>query len=211
VNGTAYTLSPFVASGTFTTTSLTFQGVFSKIAFWNNPLTPSAVAAVTAISNTEVSYLADSYSANFTITGGDVLALGEVRNTSTRDFVRIQGLTSTAQPRITTANTSTLAVVDLSNNGLLKLSPTSSGNYSFASGLTLSGVSLQINSTNALSIGTSPFSGSTATVPLLLSNLRPQANWRITEPMTSGTIASPSLAIPFEADDFVLFMKAGQS
>jgi hypothetical protein len=211
VNGTAYTLSPFVASGTFTTTSLTFQGVFSRIAFWNNPLTPSAVAAVTAISNTEVSYLADSYSTNFTITGGDVLALGEVRNTSTRDFVHIQGLTSTAQPRITAANTSTLAVVDLSNNGLLKLSPTSNGNYSFASGLTLSGVSLQINSTNALSIGTSPFSGSTATVPLLLSNLRPQANWRITEPMTSGTIASPSLAIPFEADDFVLFMKAGQS
>jgi hypothetical protein len=29
--------------------------------------------------------------------------------------------------------------------------------------------------------------------------------------MTSGTIASPLLAIPFEADDFVLFMKAGQS
>ena len=211
VNGTAYVLSPFVASGIFTTTSLEFQGVFSRVAFWNNPLTPSAVAAVTAISNTEVSYLADSYSTNFTITGGDVLALGEVRNTSTRDFVRIQGLTSTAQPRITAANTSTLAVVDLSNNGLLKLSPTSSGNYSFASGLTLSGVSLRINGTNALSIGTSPFSGSTATVPLLLSNLRPQANWRITEPMTSGTIDSPSLAIPFEADDFVLFMKAGQS
>ena len=211
VNGTAYTLSPFVPSGTFTTTSLAFQGVFSRIAFWKNPLTPSAVAAVTATSNTEVSYLADSYSTNFTITGGDVLALGEVRNTSTRDFVHIQGLTSTAQPRLTAANTSTLAVVNLSNNGLLKLSPTSSGNYSFASGLTLSGVSLRINGTNALSIGTSPFSGSTATVPMLLSNLRPQANWRITEPMTSGTIASPSLAIPFEADDFVLFMKAGQS
>ena len=211
VNGTAYTLSPFAANETFTTTSLTFQGVFSRIAFWKNPLTPSAVAAVTAISNTAVSYLADSYSTNFTITGGDVLALEGVRNTSTRDFVRIQGLTSTAQPRLTAANTSTLAVVDLSNNGLLKLSPTSSGNYSFASGLTLSGVSLRINGTNARSIATSPFSGSTATVPLLLSNLRPQANWRITEPMTSGTIASPSLAIPFEADDFVLFMKAGQS
>ena len=146
----------------------------------------------------------------FSVTGGDILALDGVRNTATRDFVFIKGLTSTAQPRLTIANTSTLAVINLSNNGLLKLSPTSSGNYSFASGLTLSGVSLRINGTNALSIGTSPFSGSTATVPLLLSNLRPQANWRITEPMTSGTITSPSLAIPFEADDFVLFMKAGQ-
>ena len=126
----------------------------------------------------------------FSVTGGDILALDGVRNTATRDFVFIKGLTSTAQPRLTIANTSTLAVINLSNNGLLKLSPTSSG--------------------NALSIGTSPFSGSTATVPLLLSNLRPQANWRITEPMTSGTITSPSLAIPFEADDFVLFMKAGQ-
>lgn len=211
VNGTAYTLSPFVASGTFTTTSLAFQGVFSRIAFWKDPLTPSAVAAVTAISNTEVGYLATSSSSNFTITGSDIFALAGVRNTSTRDFVRIQALTSAAQPRLTAANANTLAVVNLSNNGLLKLSPTSSGNYSFTSGLTLSGVSLRINNTNALSIGTSPFSGSTATVPLLLSNLRPQTNWRITEPMISGTIASPSLAIPFETDDFVLFMKAGQS
>jgi hypothetical protein len=29
--------------------------------------------------------------------------------------------------------------------------------------------------------------------------------------MPSGTIASPELAIPFETNDFVLFMKAGQS
>ena len=150
-------------------------------------------------------------SAVFTIKGKDIFALNGVSNVSTRDFVFIKRLTSAVQPRLTSVTVNTSAVVTLVDNGLLKLSPVSSGNYSFASGLTLSGISLRINGTNALSIGTSPFSGSTATVPLLLSNLRPQANWRITEPMTSGTIASPSLAIPFEADDFVLFMKAGQS
>ena len=81
----------------------------------------------------------------------------------------------------------------------------------FASGLTLSGVTVRINGTDALSIATSPFSGSTATAPLLFGELRPQANWRFTEPMTPGTIASPELAIPFETNNFVLFIKAGQN
>ena len=210
-NGIVYTLSPFVASETFAATSLTFQGVFSRIAFWKNSLVPSALAGVTAISNTEVSYLATSFSDNFTITGGDVFALAGVHNASTRDFVRIQALTSAAQPRITTAAQNAASGVALQNAAMLKVSPTASGNYFFSSGLTLSGVSMRINGTNARSISTSPFSGSTATVPLLLSDLRPQSNWRITEPMTSGTIASPSIAIPFETDTLVLFMKAGQS
>jgi hypothetical protein len=92
-----------------------------------------------------------------------------------------------------------------------KASPTTIGNYFFSSGLTLSGVSTRINGTPALSIATSPFSGSTATSSIVLRELQPQTNWRITEPMVSGAIASPELAIPFETNDFVLFMKAGQN
>ena len=211
VNGTAYTLSPFVASGVFTTSSLSLQGVFSRIAFWPSQLTPAATAGITAVSNTEISYLAPSISSTYTITGRDIFALDAVNNVSTRDFVFIKSLTSSAQPRITTAIQNAASGVALRDAAMLKVSPTTSGNYFFSSGLTLSGVSTRINGTNARSISTSPFSGSTATVPLLLSNLRPQSNWRITEPMTSGTITSPSIAIPFETDTLVLFMKAGQS
>ena len=147
----------------------------------------------------------------FTITGRDILALEGVRNTSTRDFIFIKGLTSAAQPRLTSAAANVASGTFLRDNALLKTAATSSGNYFFSSGLTLSGVSTRINGTNALSIATSPFSGSTATAPLLLRELRPQANWRISEPMPSGTIATPDLAIPFETNDFVLFMKAGQN
>lgn len=147
----------------------------------------------------------------FTIKGRDILALEGVRNTSTRDFVFIKGLTSAAQPRITTAANNTASGVARRNLAMPKLAPTTSGNYFFSSGLTISGASARINGTPALSIATSPFSGSTATVSLLFRELRPQTNWRITEPMLSGTIASPELAIPFETNDFVLYMKAGQN
>jgi len=152
-----------------------------------------------------------TYPYTFTITGKDTLALNSVSNASTRDFVFIKGLLSAAQPRLTAAAATTSSGLALTTNALPKLSPVSSGNYFFASGITLSGVTTRINGTNALSIATSPFSGSTAITPLLFSELRPQANWRITEPMPSGTIASPEFAIPFETNDFVLFMKAGQS
>lgn len=147
----------------------------------------------------------------FPITGGDILALNGVRNTSTRDFTLIKGLSAPAQPRIAAVAEQIALAGALQNAAMLKASPTTSGNYLFSSGVTLSGVSARINNTPALSIATSPFSGSTATASILLRELQPQANWRITEPMPSGTITSPEFAIPFETNDFVLFMKTGQS
>ena len=152
-----------------------------------------------------------SFPYSFSIKGRDILALKEVNKTSTRDFVSIKGLTSKAQPRITTASQYAASGVALRNAAMLKVAPTTAGNYFFSSGLTLSGTTVQINGTNALSIATSPFSSSTATVPLLFAGLRPQANWRFSEAMTSGTIASPELAIPIETSDFLLFIKTGQS
>ena len=147
----------------------------------------------------------------FSINGRDILALNGVRNTSTRDFALIKGLTSPAQPRITAVAQQIALIGDLQNSAMPQASPTTSGNYFFSSGITLSGVSTRINGTPALSIATSPFSGSTATASILLRELQPQANWRITEPMPSGTIANPEFAIPFETSNFVLFMKTGQS
>jgi hypothetical protein len=155
--------------------------------------------------------VSSSFPYSFSIKGKDILALKQVNRASTRDFIFIKGLTSNAQARITTASQYTASGVALRNVAMLKTAPTTIGNYFFSSGLTLSGTTVQINGTPARSIATSPFSGSTATSSLLFAGLRPQANWRITEPMASGTISSPEIAIPIETNDFLLFMKAGQS
>jgi hypothetical protein len=152
-----------------------------------------------------------SFPYSLSIKGKDILALKEVNKVSTRDFVLIKGLLSRVQPRITTASQYTSSGVVLRNAAMPKIAPTTRGNYFFSAGLTLSGVSCQINGTNARSIATSPFSGSGATVPLLFAGLRPQVNWRISEAMVSGAVTAPESAIPIETSDFLLFMKAGQS
>ena len=179
----------------------------ARLTYWPSRLNSNALQYITQPSINTINL----YSFSYSVTGKEVLALNAVRNTSTRDFIFIKGLLSSVQPRLTTASQNTSSGVLLDSFAMPKLVPTTSGNYFFSSGVTLSGVTTRINGTNASSIATSPFSGSTATAPLLFRELRPQANWRITEPMPSGTIASPSLAIPFETNDFVLFIKAGQN
>jgi hypothetical protein len=181
------------------------NSTISRIAFW-----PACLPSITlkALSSSNV---VSSFTYPLSITGKDILALKEVKNTSIRDFVFIKKLTSKAQPRITVAAQYTASGVALRNAAMPKIAPVTRGNYFFSSGLTLSGVSCQINGTNARSIATSPFSGSTATVPLLFAGLRPQTNWRISETMASGVVTSPENAIPIETSDFLLFIKAGQS
>lgn len=161
-----------------------------------------------ATSNAPASALA---TVSITIKGKDVLALSDVSGTSTSDFIYIKDLTNNAQQRITSASQATTSGVTRQAFAMPKNTPTTSGAYFFPSGTTLSGSSLQINGTNALSIATSPFSGDTATTSISIDQLRPQANWRISEPMASGLLSNAELAIPFETSDFVLFMKAGQS
>ena len=193
--------------GTANANYIGLNAPIARLAYWPSRLYDVTLQYITQPSITAINVFAFNYAIN----GKDVLALNAVRNTSTRNFIFIKGLLSAAQPRLTAAAVSTSSGLTLAANALPKLSPTSSGNYFFASGLTLSGVTTRINGTNALSIATSPFSGSTATAPLLFGELRPQSNWRFTEPMISGTIASPEFAIPFETNDFVLFIKAGQN
>jgi hypothetical protein len=182
------------------------NGTISRLTYYPVRLNNVALQYITSASGSSSS---TTYPYSFTIKGRDISALNSVYNASTRDFVRIIGLTSPAQPRLTTAAQNTASTVALRNAAMLKESPITVGNYFFSAGVRLSGASTRINGTPALSIGTSPFSGSTATAPILLQELRPQTNWRITEPMPSGAIASPEYAIPFETNDFVFFMKAG--
>lgn len=212
VDGTVSTVSPAPPDNFLLTASgIAFQGALSRVAYWPQELSPLLLDGMTTLSANDLGEIQSSFTYPGLLKGKDIAALVDVKNTSVKDFVFIKRLTSKVQPRLDAASSSALTITTLNDNSLLKNAATSSGNYFFSSGLTLSGVSTRINGTNAGSIATSPFSGSTATVPLLLSELRPQTNWRITEPMISGTIASPQLAIPFETDDLVLFIKAGQS
>ena len=187
---------------------LQINGTITRLTYYPVRLRNEALQYITSSSGSASS---TTYPYSFSVEGADVLALNSVRQTSTRDFVFLKGLTSAAQPRLATAAQQATSGTVLQDAAMLKASPTTIGNYLFSSGITLSGVSTRINGTPALSIATSPFSGSTATTSILLRELQPQTNWRISEPMPSGTIASPELAIPFETNDFVLFMKAGQS
>ena len=189
----------------FNSPGQTLNGVISRLTYYPVRLPNAQLVALTTYGPVS------NYPYSFSIKGRDILALKQVNRVSTRDFIFIKGLTSNAQARITTASQYTASGVALRNSAMLKVAPVTVGNYFFPSGLTVSGVSCQINGTNALSIATSPFSGSGATVPLLFAGLRPQANWRMTEAMTSGTVTAPESAIPIETEDFLLFIKAGQS
>jgi hypothetical protein len=189
-------------------TTSKLNGTIARLAYYPVRISDLALQYLTSGPGSPSS---TTYPYAFTVKGKDTLALNGVSNASTRDFVFIKGLGSPAQPRLTTAARQVASGTVFQSAAMLKASPTTSGNYLFSSGLTLSGVSTRINNTPALSIATSPFSGSTATVSILLRELQPQANWRITEPMPSGALASPEFAIPFETSDFVLFMKAGQN
>jgi hypothetical protein len=181
------------------------NATISRFVYYPTSLTNISLKALT------VDTPASTFSYSFTIKGKDILALNQISNVPTQNFVFLKGLASKVQPRITTASQYTASGVVLRDLAMLKIAPTTSGNYFFSSGLTLSGNTCQVNGTNVLSITTSPFSGSGATTSLLFGGFNPQTNWRITEPMASGTISFPQSAIPIETGDFLLFMKAGQS
>jgi multisubunit Na+/H+ antiporter MnhF subunit len=144
------------------------------------------------------------------IQGDDILELVGARLAATSDFVRIKGLTTLAQPRLTTAAANTASGAALRDNALLKASPSSEGDYFLSRG-TLDGQSLRVNGLNIASLSGSPFSGSTASCPLLISSFAAPTNLRINNAMASGTLAFPERAIPIETDQFIFYAKAGQS
>jgi len=147
---------------------------------------------------------------SFRLTAGDILALNGASRASAVDFIRTRGLTSAAQPRISAAAAAASSGTVLQDNALLKASPVSEGNYALSRGA-LDGGSLQVNGVSVASISGSPFSGSTATAPLLISSLGMPQELRIEDAMPSGTITAPERAIPVESDSLVLYAKAGRS
>ena len=144
------------------------------------------------------------------IEGNDILELTGARIASVADFVRIKDLTTTAQPRLTTAAANAGSGTVLRDNALVKVSPSSEGDFFITRG-TLDGQSLRVNGLGIASISGSPFSGSTASCPLSISSFAAPTNLRLNNAMTSGTLAFPEKAIPIETNDFILYAKAGQS
>lgn len=144
------------------------------------------------------------------IKGDDILELTGARIASVADFVRIKGLATPAQPRLTTAAANAGSGIALRDNALVKASPSSEGDFFITRG-TLDGQSLRVNGLSVASISGSPFSGSTASCPLSISSFAAPPNLRLSNAMASGTLAFPEKAIPIETNDFILYAKAGQS
>jgi hypothetical protein len=151
-----------------------------------------------------------SPTASIVVEGDDILELVGARIASVADFVRIKGLVTPAQPRLTTAAANAGSGIALRDDALVKASPSSEGDFFITRG-TLDGQSLRVNGLGIASISGSPFSGSTASCPLSISSFAAPTNLRLNNAMTSGTLAFPEKAIPIETNDFILYAKAGQS
>jgi hypothetical protein len=147
---------------------------------------------------------------SLSLEGDDILELIGVRIASVADFVRIKGLATPAQPRLTTGAANAGSGIALRDDALAKASPSSEGDFFITRG-TLDGQSLRVNGLGIASISGSPFSGSTASCPLSISSFAAPTNLRLNNAMTSGTLAFPEKAIPIETNDFILYAKAGRS
>ena len=143
------------------------------------------------------------------IKGADILALNGVSRISARDLLLLRGLTSNAQTRLNTISAQIASGITLQNNALLKASPTSSGFYSLNGNLSFQ--SLRINGNIVQSLATSPFASGIATVPIFLDRLVVSSGWTVQNSISSGTVASPELAIPVESEGYIYYLKAGQS
>jgi len=139
--------------------------------------------------------------------GEDINAIRGLANIGTTNLLLASSLLRAAQPRITQLQASGQAVTASGTNCLPIVSPSSTGNF-VVSGLVASGYRIGGNPIGTVS--GSPFSGSTATVPLRIDGLIPQS-WQTTTMFASGSLASPSLAIPIEYDGFYVAIVVGQS
>lgn len=145
-----------------------------------------------------------------TVVGADILALNGIGRLSTRDLLLLNGLTSDAQPRLNTIAAQIASGIFLQNNALLRASPTSSGDYSIDGNLSFQ--TLNINGLQVQSLSTAPFSGNTATTEIKLQKIYVDSGLVMQDPIVSGTVNSPELAIPIETDELLFaYIKAGQS
>jgi hypothetical protein len=121
----------------------------------------------------------------------------------------LNGLTTNVQVNLNTASQQIASGIVLQNNALLKASPTSIGDYSL--NLNLVAQSLRINNIPVKSLATTPFSGATATVPILLDDAIVTNVFTMQNAISSGIVNSPDIAIPVKDGNYIYYLKAGQS
>jgi hypothetical protein len=143
------------------------------------------------------------------IKGADILALNGVSRISARDLLLLNGLTSNAQVRLNTISQQIASGIILQDNALLKASPISAGNYSLSGNLVFS--SARINGIAARSLSTTPFASGVATTSIYLDKVIIASGFTVRNTTTSGSVASPELAIPIEDNGYIYYIKAGQS
>ena len=134
-------------------------------------------------------------------------AIAGLSEVGSQNVLQIKTLLNPAQPRLTGLQVSGQVMTASGANLLSTSSPLSSGNY-FLSGLVASGY--QVGGNPIGSVSGSPFSGSTALVPLRVGPLVPQS-WKVNTTFASGALANPTVAIPIEYNGFYVTIVAGQS
>jgi hypothetical protein len=177
------------------------------VLLWGEQAEPGTF--LTPYKATTDSPVTNSSNTSLVITGQDIFALAGARVASTRDLARTKGLVSPVQPRLSAAALAAASGVAMQNAALLKNSPTSEGDFAVSRGI-LDGQTLRVNGTGVASISGSPFSGDTASSPLLISSFVLPPNLRIADATVSGVLSSPDRAIPMETDSLILYAKAGQ-
>jgi len=146
-------------------------------------------------------------SADISFKGQDIDTIRGLSEVGQQNILQVASLLSPAQPRISALASSGNSLSLANSDRLRTASPSSTGNY-VLSGLVASGY--QVGGNNIGSVSGSPFSGSTAIVPLRVGAFIPQA-WKANTAFASGSLASPSIAIPIEYNDFYVTIIAGQS
>lgn len=141
------------------------------------------------------------------VTGEDIIQLSGVRYVNNEDLFQLRGLTSPVQPRLNNVSFLLASGTSLNESRLLKVDPTSSGNFILNQG-TLSGVALQINGVDVSSIGGSPFTASGAVAPIALNGLKLTNDLRVVESLASGVLASGVKGVPVEYGNLILYVRA---
>ena len=154
-----------------------------------------------------VTYVDNDTPYSISVKAADVLAISGVYRTRRDDLFQLEGLTSSAQNRISQNSANVASGVGYRDNSLTKVNPVSSGDYFLSRGV-LSGVVLEVNEVPVSSLTTTPFSGSTAVGPITLDNIKLDATFRVSDAMPSGVLASGVKGVPVSHEGFILYLKA---
>lgn len=153
-----------------------------------------------------VSSVIASSASGLSLSGNDISAINGLSEVGIVNILQVASLKSHAQSRLTALTSSGQQIVASGQTLLPSSSPSSSGTY-FVNSISASGYSINGNPLN--SVSGSPFSGSTATVPIVVQSLIPN-KFTTNSSLASGSLSTPTLAIPIDYNGFYVMLVAGK-